>query len=512
MLNKPSSQEPIFSRSRTFFWPIQNTELKKFLALGFMMFLIMSNHTLLRNTQDTLVVTAEGSGAEVITFIKALILPLSVLFFFIYAKLSNILSRSILFYSCIIPFLVFFTVFALFIYPNGVYLHPDLTVIESLKSAHPHFKWFITLYGIWSYVLFYIVAEFWGVVVLALLFWQFANEITRTEEAKRFYSFFPLLGNLALVLTGFLGEKISIVSRDVPIGVDPFGMLVTYTLTTVVLSGIGILLIYAFINKHVLTNPIYYDGANKKNKDERLKLSLSESIAYIFSSKYLGFISILLLGYGIASNFIDVAWRGQACAYFSRPSEYCEFMYRFMFWTGITTIFCGFMTKGIIRRFGWFTGAIITPSVLLVSGLCFFSFILFRENLEGIASLFGVSSLYMAVVIGTVPNIFNKVAKHSLFDPTKEMAYIPLDQELKVKGKAAVDVIGGRCGKGGGGFIQTFLLVMTAGNLMTTTPYLLGIFIVVILAWMGAVNSLSRLYTARVAKPSEKDLVLDSQF
>ncbi|HVX01331.1 MAG TPA: Npt1/Npt2 family nucleotide transporter, partial [Candidatus Babeliaceae bacterium] len=317
--------------------------------------------------------------------------------------------------------------------------------------------------------------------------------------------------NVALVLTGVLGEKLSIASRGVPVGVDPFGMLVTYTLTTVVLSGIGILLIYAFTNKYILTNPIYYDGANKKNKNDHLKLSLSESVTYLLSSKYLGFISILLVSYGIASNFIDVAWRGQACTYFSHRSTYCEFMYRFTFWTGITTIVCSFMTKGIIRRFGWFTGAIITPSVLLVSGLCFFSFILFRESLEGIASLFGTSSLYMAVVIGAVLNIFSKIAKHSLFDPTKEMAYIPLDQELKVKGKAAVDVIGGRCGKGSGGFIQTFLLITTAGNLITTIPYLLGIFIVVILAWMGAVNSLSRLYTARV-KFSEKDPILGSQF
>lgn len=499
MLNKTFSQEPVFSRVRTFFWPIQNTELKKFLPLGLMMFLIISSYTFLRNMQDTLVVTAEGSGAEIITFIKVLSLPLSVLFFFLYAKLSNLLSRSALFYTCIAPFLVFFVAFALFIYPNGAHLHPDLAATESLKASHPHFKWFITLYSIWSYVLFYLVAEFWGVIVLTLLFWQFANEITRTEEAKRFYPLFPLLGNFSLVLIGVFGERLSIISRDVPVGVDPFEMLINYTLTTVVLSGIGIVLIYAFMDKYVLTNPLYYDTANKKNKNSHLKLSLTESISYLFSSKYLGFIAILLLGYGITSNFLDIAWRGQVRAYFSHPNDYCEFMYRFSFWTGITTMFCGFMVKGIIRRFGWFTGAIITPSILLVSGLCFFSFILFSESLEGISSFFGVTSLYMAVIIGTVQNVFNKTAKHSFFDPTKEMAYIPLDQELKVKGKAAVDVIGGRCGKAGGGFIQTFLLVMTAGNLITMAPYLLGILIVVILAWMGAVGGLSKLYTARVS-------------
>ena len=60
----------------------------------------------------------------------------------------------------------------------------------------------------------------------------------------------------------------------------------------------------------------------------------------------------------------------------------------------------------------------------------------------------------LAVIIGAAQNIVSKGAKYALFDPCKESAYIPLDNESKTKGKAAVDVVGGVLGKSGGSFLQ----------------------------------------------------------
>jgi AAA family ATP:ADP antiporter len=38
-----------------------------------------------------------------------------------------------------------------------------------------------------------------------------------------------------------------------------------------------------------------------------------------------------------------------------------------------------------------------------------------------------------AVLVGAAQNVFSKSSKYSLFDPCKEMAYIPLDQETQLK-------------------------------------------------------------------------------
>jgi AAA family ATP:ADP antiporter len=496
-----SSEDSSFSKLREIFWPIQNSELKKFLPLGGMMFLVLFSYTLLRNIKDALVVTAPSCGAEVIPFIKLWDLPIAFLFFLLYAKLSNTLSRAHLFYACLGPYLLFFAAFAFYIYPNREFLHPSEEAISILRETCPHLKWFISLYGIWSFAFFYILSDLYGSIVIGLLFWQFANEITRTNEAKRFYSFFGFLGNIALISSGTFGEYLADLNSQLSSPSEAWALSITYMLTAAIVSGCGVLLLYKWMDRYVLTDPHYYDAAKSvgnKKEDNKPKLSLSESLRYLLSSKYLGFIALLVISYGVTANIIDVTWKSQLKEYFPEPNDYFRFMAGFSFWTGIATMTFILFTKGIVRRFGWFTGAMVTPSVFLVTTIFFFSFILFQDLLEEPLLFFGITPLCVAVFIGAAQNILSKGMKYSLFDPTKEMTYIPLDQELKVKGKAAVDVIGSRLGKSGGGFIQLTLLTLTAGTQMTIMPYLSGLILVILVIWMGTVKGLASLYSEKI--------------
>lgn len=502
-----SVQEPVFSRVRAALWPIHRGELKKFLPLSIMMFLILLNYALLRNTKDTLLITAPSCGVEVIPFVKMWgVMPCAILFFLLYTKLSNALNRTTLFYTCLAPFLIFFGAFAFIIYPNKEFLHPTLESVALLRETCPNVKWFISLYGVWSFAIFYVLAELWGVVVVSLLFWQFANEITRTNEAKRFYAFFGLLGNIALILSGVLVEWLGKMNGALSVSSDAWGLSITYMMITVVIVGILILMVYWWMNRYVLIDPFYYDAAasiGNRKKEDKPKLSLLQSLSYLFSSKYLGLLTILVLSYGITSNIIDLTWKNQIKTYLPNSNDYFAFMGQYTFWTGVVTVSFILTTKGIVNRFGWYWGAIVTPLTFMITGGLFFSFVLFKESLNDVVSFFGVTSLYMAVMIGAVQNIVSKGAKYSLFDPTKEMAYIPLDQELKVKGKAAVDVIGGRLGKTSGGFIEFVLLTVTGGTQLSIAPYLFGIIAFFSVIWMGAVKSLSKLYNVKIAEKGE---------
>jgi ATP:ADP antiporter, AAA family len=485
-----------FGKWRSFFWPVHSYELKKLIPMLLLFFFINFNYTILRDTKDALIVTAPGSGAEAIPFLKVWgVLPFAILFMVVYSKLSNVLTKPKLFYTMISSFIAFFAIFAWILYPNREALHPTAWADQLQTSLPVGFSGMVALIRNWSYALFYIMAELWGSVAISLLFWGFANDTTRVSESKRFYAMFGLGANLAMLVSGPAIVYFSDIRSKLPEGVDAWGVSLNYMLGAVILSALVIMAIYHWINKNVLTDARFFDTSEvKKAKKEKPKLSLKESFSYLFKSKYVLCLAILVIAYGVSIQLVEVTWKGQLKLQYPNPNEYSAFMGYFSTATGAVTILMMLFVGGnVIRKFGWGVGALITPVVLLITGVGFFSFVIFRDSLTGFVALLGSTPLMLAVIFGMAQNIMSKSSKYSLFDPTKEMAYIPLDQEIKVKGKAAIDVVGARFGKSGGAFINQGLIV-ALGSLALITPYVAGILFLIIFAWIWAAGSLSKQF------------------
>jgi ATP:ADP antiporter, AAA family len=503
-MSQPAKAE--FGRWRTFFWPVHNFELKKLLPMFFLFFFINFNYTILRDTKDALIVTAPGSGAEAIPFLKVWgVLPFAILFMIGYAKLSNILSKTKLFYVTISAFIGFFALFALVLYPCKDILHPTVAADQLLAFLPKGLSGLVALFRNWTYALFYIMSELWGSVAISLLFWGFANDITRVSESKRFYAMFGLGANVAMLFSGPAIVYFSDIRSKLPAGVDAWGVSLNYMLSMVVISGFIVMGIYWWINKNVLTDPRFYEAKEvKTSKKDKPKMSLKESFGYLARSKYIGCLAILVIGYGIAINLVEVTWKGQLKLQYPNPNEYSAFMGYFSTITGTVTILMMLFVGGnVLRKFGWTTAALITPVVLLATGAGFFAFVIFRDSLTAVIAILGTTPLMLAVIFGTAQNIMSKSSKYSLFDPTKEMAYIPLDQESKVKGKAAIDVVGARLGKSGGSLLQQGLIV-ACGSLGAITPYVAGILFLIIFAWIGASKSLGKQFATLSAEKGQK--------
>ena len=499
--------QPEFTGWRAIFWPIHNFELKKFLPMGFMMFCILFNYTVLRDTKDSLVVTAPGSDAGVLAFIKLWgTLPSTFIFMVVYAKLANVLSKENLFYASILPFLIFFTVFSLVIYPNIDFFHMSLDTLTSYHDQYPHAKRFFTMIGNWSFSVFYIMSELWGSVVISVLFWQFANEITRVQEAKRFYALFGMLGNVGLIFSGTAVWYFSEITRGMP-KFEAQALSIKYLMSAVALLGFTCVSIYWWMNRNVLTDKRLYNpdesAGAKKGKSKKPKLSLAESFKHILSSPYLGLIAMLVLSYGVSINVVEGVWKGQIKIRFPNLNDYNAFMGRFSMTTGVITIILMLVGSNILRRFSWRTAAMITPVMIMITSLMFFGAILYSNQYSPFDAFMGTTIVMMTILVGMAQNVLSKSTKYSLFDSTKEMAYIPLDQELKVKGKAAVDMIGGRAGKSGGALIQVIVLTVFAGqNLADLAGVLAFVVIGIVALWLVSVFALGKRFKQLTGDPT----------
>lgn len=482
------------SELRKIIWPIEWHENKKFLPMAMMMFCILLNYATLRSVKDGFVVTT--IGPEAISFLKTyIVLPSAILAAILYTKLCNIMVRQYVFYTVTSCFLVYFAVFAFILYPNPDQFRLDAETVQSISNQYPNFQWFVKIAGQWVFASFYTISELWGAMMLSLLFWQFANQIIKTDEAKRFYSMFGLLGNCALPATSlllgyFLNENIHIV---------PERFRFTPILVIIIISGLVVMALYYWVNAKVLTDTTLYTPS-KAAKKEKMKLSFAESFKLIFSSKYLGLIAVLILSYGISINLVEGIWKSKIKLLYPTKEAYTMFMGQFQAWQGYAAILFMIIGSNILRRVSWSVAAAITPLMILVTGIAFFAFIFFDNTIAmHITGLFTSGPLVIAVIIGMIQNVLSKATKYSLFDATKEMAYIPLADELKAKGKAAVDVIGGRLGKSGGGIIQStcFMLFPTL-TFQEATPYFAIVFFVIVILWLYGIKALSNEYTKLV--------------
>ena len=470
-----------FANLRRMVWPVENEELKKFLPMVFMFFLISFNYSMLRSIKYDFVVI--NIGIEALSLLKTYYVFAAVLIaMIIYAKLCNIMSNAKVFYTITSFFAGYFLLFATIIYPNLDMLHPDPEMIDSWAKSLPRFQWLIKIGGKWAFASFYIMAELWGSVMLILLFWQFANQITKTDEAKRFYPMFILLGNLGLILTvpvfsNSLGGAHNTVKNS---GFE--GVIFIIFLSTVLLMGI-----YAWMQKYVLTDPKFYQpdevvGGKKKNKP---KLSLIESFRVIFTSKYLGLIAMLVIAYGISIKFLEVIWKINLQKLYPTDQEYTAFMGLFQQWQGIGIILSIIIGSNILRFTSWRIAALFTPIMILITGAICIGFTIFDKAVGGYIDGLAISTLVFAVFIGII-----KGAKYSLFNLTKEMAYIPISEELKTKGKAVIDVVLPQSG-----IIQsTFFIIFSGFSFKEDLPLLSIIFFIIVIVWIFSVNSLSKEY------------------
>lgn len=483
-----------FGLLRSYLWPIYSQEVKKLTPLLIMLFLIALNTSILRNLKDALVITAKKSGAEVIPFIKVwVMLPAAIGSTLVFSYLSNHLSRRRVFEILFCLFLLFFLSFGLYIYPNRESLHPH-ELANSLEQYLPMgFRGMIAMFRNWTLTGFYMMSELWGSIVLNVLFWGFVNEITRMTESGRFYSVMSISSNLAAFMAGQCSVMLttSTFNPNIGVGTDAWEQSVFKITFLVFCSGTLALLTYWWMNRQVLSHPEFLPEKDP-NKKKRQRLSFKESMLVIANSRYLLGLATIVISYNLVINLVEVIWKDRLRQLYPLAPDYNVYVNNLTSAMGIISTTTSLLMAGILNKLGWTKTAILTPLVLFITSVAFFT-CLFADNSPSsfISTIFHTTPLALAVFLGSMQNCFSKAAKYSLFDATKEMAFVPLPSEHKLKGKAAIDGIGAKLAKSGGSVIHQGLL-LCFGTLSNSAPYIAVIILGVLFAWIMAVRLVGR--------------------
>lgn len=510
-MSKASNSETEFSGLRGFLWPIHLHEMKKFLPLFLMFMFITFNYTFLRTSKDALVL--DVGGPDMLSALKLYgVLPAAVIYTGYYAYLCNVFSKQNVFYYAIAPFVIFFCLYGCILHPysNAFELH---SLDHFLRSALPEHvlvrsidKFNLLIY--WPQSLYYIMSELWGSAVLSLLFWGFTNSITDIRQAKRFYALLGIGANVGLSITGPYVSFLKTYVLSHPANYI-YALMATFMVTTAI-----IIALYTWMNVSVLADPSVRDSIQVKPKKKKAKLTIMESFNLLYNSKHLLCIAILVMAYGMSINLIEIIWKSQLKSYFTidgifSQSDYFSFTSKVGSATGLVSIFLMLFVSGQLeRKLGWGVAALITPVSILVLGAVFFGMTLGQDFILQMGLEFIGNPIYIAILIGSAQNVLCKAAKYSLFDPTKEKAYFPLNDDEKTKGKAAIDVVGARLGKAGGAAVQQILITTVGGMPL---PIISAVVFFIIGSWIVSALSLSKIISNYEEGLAEEDIPLSTQ-
>lgn len=398
------------------------------------------NYSILRSLRNTLVVSCTDVGAELIPAIQLWgLLPLTFLLIYVISLFMRKYSQTKVFFLVTLLFLGFFNIHAFFIYPLQNTLEKLISPPEFLKSLSSLYL----LCKHWSSGSYFIAAELWKVAILSLLFFGFLNRTLSLKEAKGMYS--PLL--LGGSLGGLLAGPLTVVSAKIShfflksYGLDKWHA--TYLMLTILMTLIGFLIMGLFA---VLKNQVQLKQDNQPSQKE--KISFKDSLFEFIKNKYLFSLGVIVIADYIAYFLFEVFFLDLLKKAYPDPNVYCEFNGTLTFWTSVLTLISSlFITPIILLKKSWRTAALITPSAIGLS-IIFFSMVLGCDSvwMKSFAQFLKMTPLKIAIIFGSLQFCVCRAMKGTLFDASKELAYFPLSEDLKSKGKLVIDGLASRTG------------------------------------------------------------------
>lgn len=451
------------------------------IALVLIAFCVCFNYTLLRNVKEALIVTV-NEGAAVLPFIKVwAMLPAACLMTALFTFLAMRYRHEHIFQGIVAGFLLFFLFFLYILYPAQSLLYPAKLVSWLQNTLPIGAAGAIGMVAYWPLTLFYVVAELWGVIVLSVLFWGLASLLIPLKEAKWLYPLLNISGHCGCMLAGQVPAFLRATAPDQSLAL---------LMGCILFSGLIMMCLLRYL----------YGGLNQEAytfiPQTQTLLSIKESLLYVFRSKPLQAIATMVAGYSLLIYTTEIFWKNSLQQLYPDFRDYNIYVGRISSYVSLFSIPLALLLPYLLRTCGWRNIACIPPVLLSISSTLFcLSFLYVSAIAESAYFIIGSSAFDMLISFGSLHMTLALSCKYALFDPTKEMAFIPLDPKFKWTSKAAIDGVGSRLAQSTSSLLMQSAILML-GSLVACAPYLFPFLFVVLGLWLRAVHRLSAQFPA----------------
>lgn len=481
-------------RLRERFFPFLDADYPRLIAVLLIKFFISLNYTFVTGIKDTVIM--DNGGTAAILAIKGwLTLPAAFIAISLYARIVDRVGARRAFYYAIVPFALYFLLYGTWLYPNRDLLVPTPLIAWLETTLSPQRYYLLSIVQYWPDTLYYILSDLWSSVCISLLFWNLANSLHSVQQAKRFYALISGIGDLAGIIAGMMVKY------------DPW-----VSDANVFSTRIFVINLYFFVSV-LFTIALYFyvDQRYPSPKQVKVKTGKKSAIGFfgcmqwLKRSAYLRSMAILSICYPVTLLLVETVWKTLVKEHYPSPIDYHAFNNSFLIINAlvalVVTIVLG---TGALQYFSWRIAALITPICVCASAFCFYLFFFSPLLAQPFADFLHIGPLTLLVFVGAIQVVLSKCCKYTFFDTTKEMAYIPLDDELKTKGKAAVDVASYRLGKAGGSWVQLFLVdIVGRGSALQAATFNPLLLLLLCFVWIRATLFLATQFeqTQRASAP-----------
>eukprot|EP00210_Caulerpa_lentillifera_P004622 g4408.t1 len=248
------------------------------------------------------------------------------------------------------------------------------------------------------------------------------------------------------------------------------------------------------ITAHELTNKNESKETKSQpvQKEKKKAPSFGESISTLRHNPVVLSLGWMTIAQALSITLMEFVWKSHLKLAYPTAAAFSAFMGDIAASVGILTGAFMFLSPILFKKIGWTGVARITPLLMTIGGGAFFvacsAFHIFSHL--GMTQL-AQTLLPLTVIGGSFLFVLSRGTKFSLFKPSEEMVYINMDEKERMKGKAAVDVVGANMGKSGGSILQQALLLASGGHLLFITPIMFGVYMFMMRGWNNAVTKLS---------------------